>query len=409
MLQPLLRRLPGNLLVLIALFLFLLFFYYPHTRPFRQSTSSFSQYLNSSHALDTLGSLASELKLDCEPVIQSVITTEISTITSIQYLTATTTANSTQTCPVPPEVTAAPVDLPAKTAAQEPTTEKAIIARLRAQGIIIIFKTGAQEVSHLSIQVGTTLRYLDPLDILFFSDLQGSLGPFLINDALRNVDQSIKETHPDFEIYRAIRRYQRTGQDIEELKEEKKKGNDRSGWRLDKYKFLHMVEETFEKRPDARWYVFIESDSYVLWDNLATWLGRLDSKKPMYLGAPVQVGGTAFGHGGSGYVLSNAAMNRLLGPDQPQGLAAEWDGKMGEVCCGDLALGIALKEKGVGVKGAHPLLNGEKPSTFSYGPREHWCQPVVTMHHVLPHEISAIWRYERRREMLGGDLNVSGN
>ncbi|TAQ86255.1 hypothetical protein B7494_g5433 [Chlorociboria aeruginascens] len=281
------------------------------------------------------------------------------------------------------------------------TKEQQVIASLRASGIVVIFKTGAQEVSQLSIHLGTTLRHLNEQDILIFSDQQGSIGPFAITDALRNVDQKIRESDPDFEIYRAIRTFQSTGQDIEDLKEDKSKGNGRSGWRLDKYKFIHMVEEAFQQRPDAKWYVFIETDSYVIWSNLVEWLGRLDSTKATYLGAPVYISRQAFGHGGSGYVLSNAAMNRLLGPEQPQGVAASWDKRMKDKCCGDYALGIALTEKGVNVTNARPLLNGFKPTTLPYGPKAHWCQPVVTMHHLLPHEVSAIWRFERRREILG--------
>ncbi|CAL3965495.1 unnamed protein product [Diplocarpon coronariae] len=398
--MSLLRRVPGNVAI-IFLFVFLAVWYYRPVHRFSHvDTSSLALYLNSSHAVQTLQSLASDLTPDCEPIIESVTTTQISTTTEIRFVS--------QTCPaVEPVATRIPIQLPSKAAPLEYTAEQQVIARLRDHGIVVIFKTGAQEVSHLSIQVGTTLRYLDPADILFFSDLQGSLGPFLIHDALRNVDQTLKESDGDFEIYRAIRRYQRTGQDIEELKEERSKGDDRSGWRLDKYKFLHMVEETFEMRPDAKWYVFIETDSYVVWSNLAEWLSRLDSTRPMYLGAVVSIGDTAFGHGGSGYVLSNAAMNKLLGSDQQQGLAAEWDRKMKDVCCGDLALGSALKQKGVDVAGAHPLLNGDKPATFSFGPKELWCQPVVTMHHVLPHEISAIWRYERRREILDANSNAT--
>lgn len=286
------------------------------------------------------------------------------------------------------------------------TPEQLTVTKLRDEGIVIVFKTGAQEVSHLAIQVGTTLRYMSANDILFFSDQQGSVGPFLINDVLRNVNQTLKNEHPDFEIYRQIKRYQSTGQDILELREDKK-GADRSGWKLDKYKFIHMVQETFEMRPDAKWYVFIETDSYVFWDNLAEWLSRLDSKKPWYIGSQVSAGGVNFAHGGSGYVLSNAAMNKLLGPDQPQGLAASWDERMKGTQFGDFGLAVALKEKGVLLTVGHPLLNGYKPNTFTYGPGSHWCQPVVTMHHILPSEVSSVWRYERQRE-LHGMTNVSG-
>ncbi|KAK2630641.1 hypothetical protein QTJ16_001461 [Diplocarpon rosae] len=398
--MSLFRRVPGNLTIIFLCVFLTVWLYRPSHRFSHLDSSSLARYLNRSRTVQTLQSFAADLTPECDPVIQALTTTELVTTTEIQFVT--------QTCPAAaPKATAIPGQLPSKAAPLEFTTEQQIVARLRDHGIVVIFKTGAQEVAHLSIQVGTTLRYLDPADILFFSDLQGSLGPFLIHDALRNVDQTLKESDGDFEIYRAIRRYQRTGQDIEELKEERKKGDGRSGWRLDKYKFLHMVEETFEMRPDAKWYVFIETDSYVVWSNLAAWLSRLDSTRPMYLGAVVYIGDKAFGHGGSGYVLSNAAMNKLLGSDQQQGLAAAWDKRMKEICCGDLALGIALKEKGVDVAGARPLLNGDKPATFSFGPKNLWCQPVVTMHHVLPHEISAIWRYERRREILDANSNTT--
>ncbi len=220
------------------------------------------------------------------------------------------------------------------------------------------------------------------------------------------MDQDLKENDPDFQIYRAIRRYQKTGQDIEELKEARSKGDSRSGWRLDKYKFIHMVEQTFEKRPDAKWYVFIETDSYLFLDNVASFLSRFDSTKPIYLGSSVWSGSVSFAHGGSGYALSNAAMNKLLGPEQPQGLAASWDQRMKGYCCGDIALAEALQEKGIILTVAHPMLNGYKPTTFTYGPNNHWCQPVVNMHHMLPHEISSVWRYERRREMLVEKPNV---
>jgi hypothetical protein len=110
--------------------------------------------------------------------------------------------------------------------------------RLREAGFLIVFKTGSQELPILSIQLGTTLRQLTPQDILFFSDAQITLGPHTLHDALRNVDQSLPETHPDFEIYRKIKEYQETGRVVNELKEEKIKGDDRAGWRLDKYKFL---------------------------------------------------------------------------------------------------------------------------------------------------------------------------
>ncbi|KAI9651253.1 hypothetical protein NHQ30_001291 [Ciborinia camelliae] len=307
------------------------------------------------------------------------------------------------TCPTPKPIE---LECPAPAAEDAPiitglkSLEQEMMNGLREQGVMVVFKTGAQEISQLAIHLGTTLRYFQERDILFFSDSEGTIGPFLIHDALKTVDQKIRETHVDFKIYRDIKRCQISGRDIEELKEDKNKGEGRWGWRLDKYKFIHMAEEVYFKEPNAKWYIFIETDSYVIWSNLITWLKKLDSTKPLYLGAGLIHEETYFAHGGSGYILSNAAMNVLFGPKQPKGLAASWDTKMDGECCGDVALAKALYEQGVKLTGSHPFLNGDKPSTFAYGPKEHWCQPAITMHHLKPHEISSVWRFERQREIM---------
>lgn len=178
----------------------------------------------------------------------------------------------------------------------------------------------------------------------------------------------MKEKDPEFEIYRQIAKYQSTGQDVEELKEEKKKGDERRGWKLDKYKFIHMVDEAFEERPDAKWYMFIETDSYLFYPALSSFLERLDPSKPYYIGFAVSMGSITFAHGGSGYILSASAMNLLLTPEMKTSLAAKWDERTKGYCCGHVALATALKQKGVEITRAHLVISGYKPSTFTYGP-----------------------------------------
>jgi hypothetical protein len=201
------RRLPGIILILLIC-LTLTILYLLTIQIFPISTSSFQipQYL--AHPLST-GVPPSIIHFQDQ--IESQLQTEICSTTTLPLTTTTTEPCTCPSSPPPSLHEPEPaIDGPTTTS----TLEQEIIARLRAAGIVIIFKTGAQEVSHLAIQLGTTLRYLSPSDILFFSDLQGSLGPFILNDALRNVDQSLKQEDPDFEIYRAIRRYQSTGQDM---------------------------------------------------------------------------------------------------------------------------------------------------------------------------------------------------
>jgi hypothetical protein len=163
-----------------------------------------------------------------------------------------------------------------------------------------------------------------------------------------------------------------------------------------------MVEETLETRPDAMWYIFIETDSYLFLPALVQWLKRFDSSKPLYMGPEINIDGTDFAHGGSRYVLSHAAMHKLLSLDQPRGLAASWDSRMQGLCRGDYALGVALKEKDVHLTVANPLINGYKPTTFIYSLDNRWCQHAVTMHHLLSHEVNNVWKYERISESFLG-------
>ncbi|RDW82714.1 hypothetical protein BP6252_03826 [Coleophoma cylindrospora] len=374
MLQALARRVPFRALCFIAVTLYLIF----HDRPPRNFIPHFKDARSISKCLQSnLTSILWTPDADNTPS-QHAFTCPACPVCS-NATTATLPCSTSNDVPLPPPS-------PAETTRIDstPSPEQQIMDSMRAQGIQVVFKTGAQELAQLAINLGTTLRFFDQQDVLFFSDMHDSIGPFTVHDALRNVNQNIRDNHPDFEIYRKLKQYHMTGQNIQDLVEDSSHGDGRSGWKLDKWKFLHMIEEAFEMRPNAKWYVFIETDSYVMWRNLVAYLQRFDHRTPLFLGSALGYGSIAFAHGGSGYVISNAAMNKLLGPAQPEDIAARWDSKLQGVCCGDMALADALHAKGVDLTGAHPFFNGYKPTTLTYGPQQHWCQPVVTMHHVIP-------------------------
>lgn len=165
-------------------------------------------------------------------------------------------------------------------------------------------------------------------------------------------------------------------------------------WELDKYKFLNMMERTWEKRPDMDWYVFTEADTYVVWPSLVTWLREFAPKGEAYIGSVAMINDHPFAHGGSGYVISGAMMKKMVG--NIPGIAARYDERAMSECCGDLLLSLAVHEAGGKVQQAHPMFNGEKPSTLPYGPG-HWCEPLLTMHHMNPEEVSMVWQYEQTR------------
>lgn len=165
-----------------------------------------------------------------------------------------------------------------------------------------------------------------------------------------------------------------------------------------------MLEKTWAMRPGKDWYFFVEADTYVFWANTVHWLryqSGLDPREKLYLGSRSFIGGTPFAHGGSGFVLSGALLRHLI-EDHP-GIIAHYNVQAASECCGDLMLARALEQyEQVKLSQAWPMFNGEKPSTLPYG-HGHWCEPILTMHHVSSEEISTVWQFEETRKS-----NVSG-
>ena len=269
---------------------------------------------------------------------------------------------------------------------------------------LIVVKTGANEVyEKLPTQLLTALECYS--DILIFSDLEQKIGHYDIHDALADVDPEVKKTSPDFEYYRTLQEYKANRQELAALKEK----SGQAAWNLDKFKFLHMLEKTWKMRKGRKWYVFIEADTYLVQTNLLLWLDKLDHTKPLYMGSPTYIGGDAFSHGGSGYILSGEALKKFA--DGDEGIAQRHDKEMGKEQFGDYALMKALKEKGVEFTKVWPMLQAEKPSALPFGPGpdngiRHWCQPIVTMHHITSDEASRLWQFEGTRKDISVCIKI---
>ncbi|KAJ0125242.1 glycosyltransferase family 31 protein [Diaporthe amygdali] len=257
-------------------------------------------------------------------------------------------------------------------------------------GILLIMKTGATEsFDKLPTQLITILRCLP--DFLLFSDLDQHIAGYHVRDSLETVLSTAKDGNADFDLYRQ----QKDCVIDQEMCAKNLEGAQGAGWNLDKYKNIHMAEKAHRLRPGYDWYFFVDADTYVSWPNLVQMLRKLDPTKPRYLGSPTLIRGYPFAHGGSGYVLSGAAMKEFAG--QNPGIANKYDAQIKDVCCGDYMFAISLNDTvGLMVESLWPLINGEKPSTFPFGSR-HWCNPIATMHHMSSEEVSAFWEFERQR------------
>ncbi|KAL4783882.1 hypothetical protein BJX76DRAFT_348233 [Aspergillus varians] len=265
--------------------------------------------------------------------------------------------------------------------------------------VLVILKTGATEaLDKVPIHFETTLRCVQ--HYVIFSDYEEDILGVHTQNVLRSVSEGTTQTNPDFEIYNRLRTYGRGGLIAEDWNDDKngphgKPGN--PGWKLDKWKFVPMIDEALLVKPDAHWYVFLEADTYISWRNMVRWLSRFDEKKPHYLGAPMQMGGEVFAYGGAGIVLSKTAM-QLASQYRAENFTAV-ERMTADDWAGDHVLGRILDDIGIPLLRSCPLLVSSSIWEFEhftkvYG-RQPWCYPAVSFHHMSSQDIQDMWLFEQ--------------
>lgn len=267
------------------------------------------------------------------------------------------------------------------------------------ENVFVVLKTGATEVQEkLPVHLQTTLRCLPHYAV--FSDYEEEVHGVRTHDTLRNIRNETKETQPDFAIYNRLRTQGRQGLSSVDWSDDVSgpfgKPNN-PGWRLDRWKFVPMVDEALSLKPDAKWYIFLEADSYMVWPNLLAWLARLDHRKPYYIGSPMQIGDVIFAYSGSGIILSNPAMRKIS--DYRTRRSKELDEYTANNWSGDCVLGKALRDVGVPLVWSWPMqLTSRVWETDhfaeGYG-RRPWCYPAVSYHRMEPEDIHAFWEFEQ--------------
>ena len=85
-----------------------------------------------------------------------------------------------------------------------------------ADNVLVIFRTGSTELEDRFADHFSTSLQCFP-NYLVFSDLEEDYGEEHILDALEQVSPEIIESHPDFELYRRLRKQGRSSLDPSEL------------------------------------------------------------------------------------------------------------------------------------------------------------------------------------------------
>jgi hypothetical protein len=208
-----------------------------------------------------------------------------------------------------------------------------------------------------------------------------------IHDVLSGVSARMKDSAPEFKFYRDLHDNQASLNTF--MRENAHYQQD--AWHLDKWKFLPLEGRALLVKPDARWFMFMEADTFLVWSNLLKWVAQLDWARPCFLGLTVTMEGQLFAYGGAGWLLSRPSIQRLT-----QHMASQndnYEGFTNKTSYGDLILGHVLEQAGIRLTGAWPLIQRETPSTMEYT-KDLWCYPVITFHHVDALDIGSIWDLE---------------
>lgn len=276
-----------------------------------------------------------------------------------------------------------------------------------SEKMFLMMKTGATVMwNRLPIHFLTTFTRVPYFAI--YSDMPASMGGYEIIDILANTTEDTKNTGA-YRHYTTLQKFFHEGANADPA--EGVDGHD--GWSLDRHKNIPMLAHGYRTAPESvEWFFFLDGDTFMFMDNLMDYLNTLDCTEPIYLGCSHWVYGQRFAHGGSGVVLSRAALDITLGA-HPEW---EWEleGWTSTVCCGDYMVAKMMERVNVTVSHSDMHNIGRKFNDEHhwslYAAPENWCEKVLGFHHVRPYEVELLWEYERslgperRKNILYADI-----
>ncbi|KAF3930447.1 hypothetical protein ABW20_dc0105767 [Dactylellina cionopaga] len=252
---------------------------------------------------------------------------------------------------------------------------------------LLMLKTGAQVLwQRLPIHMTRLEETYAPNQVIY-SDMEETIQGHEVIDILANVSQKLSK-HEQFKTYHKMHKLHKEGVSLSEAKID-------GGWDLDKYKWVPMFAHAYKNYPNMKWYIYYEADSFLFWNALNRWLVKnFDSDKDWYMGSRNMLSGTVFGYGGAGIVVSQGAMKKVFGGEKGFN-PDDYDNDAISTCCGDGLLGEVMKKKGVECwSERHARFQGEQTWAIRHGPYE-WCEPIFTLHHLQPMEISMLHEWEK--------------
>ena len=132
----------------------------------------------------------------------------------------------------------------------EPTDYLACRHLPGASDVVVVMKTGVTQIQDkLPTHLETTMNCYP--NSVIWSDHEEQFQGWEVRDVLANVDPALRLEHDDFQLYRHVKAVGREGLDLGSLtgssssrQISKDQKHTMSGWVLDKWKFLPMLNET---------------------------------------------------------------------------------------------------------------------------------------------------------------------
>jgi len=259
----------------------------------------------------------------------------------------------------------------------------------------VVLKVAAGETSVNKAHLSTVTSCITNLIIV--SEAEERLGDREVIDILAELPKSYEVNNLDFQAYINHKKAHSEG----ETKQESQRS-----FKLDRFKYLPMVDKAYMTSPKAKWYVFLESDVYLFWDTLFRLLSQLDPTEPHYLGAPHKGSeGRWFAYGGAGIVMSNGLMKQLI-PGRTPGstdiprenrLATRFENWVKEDARGDAVLAYAIQNvTGTRLEALDPTFTSDELRKITTQ-RDRWCVPLLSLHQLSPEQMEKLWKWERTR------------
>lgn len=280
---------------------------------------------------------------------------------------------------------------------------------IKSSDMFFMLKTSSKTIwESLPIHLSTTLTRVPNFAI--YSDMGATVGGHEVIDILQNVTESTKKSD-EFEAYRKLHKL-RDMRGTVDLANFEIEGLDK----LDKFMVLPMLLHGWRQAPGSKWFVYMESTSFVFMDNLMKFLDGLNPNDQLYLGSPVVIEGLSAAAGDKVVILSSGAMKATFGM-YPQWVT-ESESRAMEVGFADYMVAWMMDRANIKMAPGSTANNAGLKFQGTSIPnlvvdKETWCQKVLSFSDLKGYDIETLWEYERllgpvrRQDIRFGDLYYS--